>query len=237
MSKTAVKHPAQFSKALIPRFIEILDGYSNVLDPFAGTGGIHKLQEYGFETVGLEIELEWADMHHDTILGNALELTSMFPGKQFDAICTSPCYGNRMADHHNAKDNSLRRTYKHDLGHDLHVDNAGAMQWGDEYRRFHTKAWTACGVVLRPGGLFVLNIKDHIRKKQRQHVAGWHVTTLCRIGFDLLFQEEVVTPGMRFGANGSDRLPAEMIYVLQKPVGSVVTPNKEQKQNRKKKLK
>ena len=76
---------------------------------------------------------------------------------------TSPTYGDRLADHHDARDGSVRHSYKHDLGRDLHPDNSGAMQWGPAYRDFHTAAWVEVRRVLRPGGRFVLNVKDHVR--------------------------------------------------------------------------
>ena len=48
------------------------------------------------------------------------------------------------------------------------------MQWGDAYRSFHVKAWREAWRVLRPGGRFVLNIKDHIRNGERMPVTDWH---------------------------------------------------------------
>jgi hypothetical protein len=179
----------------------------------AGIGRVHELEEYGFDTTGIEIEPEWANMHPHTWLGDATALP--FASDSFDAICVSPCYGNRMADHHDAKDASTRRTYKHDLGRDLHPNNAGQLQWGKQYRAFHILAWTEAIRVLRSGGRFVLNVKDHIRAGKRQYVAGWHVSTLCRLGLDLTFHIEVGTPGMRYGENRDARVP-EMVYVLDK---------------------
>jgi hypothetical protein len=40
-------------------------------------------------------------MHPRTIVGNALQMA--FAGASFDVVVTSPCYGNRLADHHNAR--------------------------------------------------------------------------------------------------------------------------------------
>lgn len=208
-----VSHPARYSKALIPIFAEVLRGYPEVLDPFAGTGLIHRLQEYGFRTTGVEIEPEWASLHPDTRQGDALSLP--FRDRTFDAICSSPCYGNRLADSHKARDASLRRSYTHDLGRKLADNNAGALHWGPKYREFHEQAWLEALRVLRRAGRFVLNIKDHIRAGERQYVAGWHVTTLSRLGLDLLFHFEVETPAMRRGANRDLRLP-EQVYVFEK---------------------
>ena len=38
-------------------------------------------------------------LHHTT--GDSRQMH--YPDGMFDAICTSPTYGNRMADHHNAR--------------------------------------------------------------------------------------------------------------------------------------
>lgn len=225
-----VSHPARYSGALLPIFVELLEEHDagpRVLDPFAGTGGIHELQSGsrafpsgtlfssqrpGFETVGVELEPEWARVHPDTLCASALDLP--FASDTFDAICTSPTYGNRLADHHNASDPHLRRSYTHDLGRKLTPGNSGAMQWGDEYRDFHVRAWNESARVLRPCGLFVLNVKDHIRKGLRQPVAEWHVTTLRRLGFTLLESVDVTTPQLRQGENASLRCP-EQVFVLR----------------------
>ena len=90
---TKIKHPAKYTDVLLPIFEEMLNGCNKVLDPFAGTGKIHSLP---FETVGVEIEPEWAQMSNNTIVGDATDL--QFANCEFDAICTSPTYGNRMAE-------------------------------------------------------------------------------------------------------------------------------------------
>lgn len=210
-----ISHPARYSDALLQIFAELLDGYDLVLDPFAGTGRIHELPN---ATVGIEIEPEWAELHPDTVLGSALDLP--FDDCHFDAICTSPTYGNRLADSHNASDPERRRSYTHDLGRPLDADNSGAMQWGDEYRKFHKRAWSEAVRVLRHGGRFVLNIKDHIRGGEQQLVAAWHVATLVELG--LRFEPEsskgLFTGHLRQGANGALRAGPELVLVFDRGV-------------------
>ena len=98
-------HPAKFSAPVLAAIAEDLREHlapvtlnrsaPRILDPFAGVGGIHKLwPEY--ETVGIELEPEWAATHPSTIVGDARYLP--FDDDDFDAVVTSPCYGNRMAD-------------------------------------------------------------------------------------------------------------------------------------------
>lgn len=210
-------HPAPFSDPIIDTLASRLDGSELVLDPFAGTGRIHELAEReGIgRTVGIEIEPEWAAKHPDTIEGNALDLP--WEDGEIDAIATSPTYGNRMADHHDAKDDSVRLTYTHTLGRPLDPDNSGSLQWGDEYRDFHLRAWNEAVRVLSPGGPFVVNVKDHIRAGEKQEVVAWHIDTLCRrLGLELVALDVIPTKGLMAGENHGLRSPAEIIVTFRK---------------------
>lgn len=212
-----ISHPARFSEALYPVFTAFLVAGDRVLDPFAGTGGIHRLAELvDVETVGVELEQPWVDLHPQTEQGTALDMH--FPDESFDVICTSPTYGNRLADHHDASDPDRRRTYTHDLGRPLSEGNSGAMQWGPQYRLFHRAAWEEALRVLRPGGRFLLNIKDHIRGGKRQAVSAWHATTLLELGCGFVDCVPIVTPNLRFGANSESRL-VELVWVFTKEIG------------------
>ncbi len=211
-------HPAPYSDALLALFRDLLGDLivvgEPILDPFAGTGRIHELRPT-YETTGIEIETEWAALSPHTVLGNALALPTDWTD-EFAAIVTSPTYGNRLADSHNASDPGRRRSYTHDLGRPLDVDNSGAMQWGSEYRFFHRDAWKEAVRCLADDGLFLLNIKDHIRDGNRQQVSRWHIKALESLGLEWEEEHEVPTRGLMAGANHELRAGGEKVYVLRK---------------------
>lgn len=207
-------HPAKYTDVLLTTFARLLRDYPRILDPFGGTGKVFLLEHWLplARIDAVELEPEWAAQHPRTTLGNALHLP--WQASTFDAICTSPTYGNRMADHHNAQDASRRRTYTHVMGRSLHPDNSGALDWGDKYRAFHVAAWTEARRVLRPGGRFVLNIKDHIRSGERQHVTAWHIGALQDLGFTVTEHVKLPCPGMRYGRHGDKRIEYESIIAF-----------------------
>lgn len=218
-----ISHPARYSPELIAAFRDLLHEYSfpgaRILDPFAGTGKIHELHP-DYDTVGIELEAEWANIHPRTQIGNALDLP--FDPDTFDAIVTSPTYGNRLADSHNASDPERRRSYTHDLGRDLSAENSGAMHWRNgtqgsiRYRTFHEKAWDEAVLVLKPGGIFVLNFKDHWRDGALMPVGNWHAWCLGRLGLDYIDSFSISTGSLRQGANGELR-SVELVLVYGKP--------------------
>jgi SAM-dependent methyltransferase len=217
------RHPAPFSDPILDAVAEQLTEVgtpTTVVDPFAGTGRVHELRERAgvIETIGIEIEPEWADSHPDTRQGDALRLSHEVGEDAVDAIVTSPTYGNRMADHHDAKDDSVRHTYKHTLGRDLDPNNSGQMHWGEQYRAFHRQAWSEAVKALKPGGTLTINIKNHMRAGVEQRVVEWHLDTLMHdFGLRLVALNVVATSGLRAGANANNRTPVEFVATLRKP--------------------
>ena len=205
------RHPAKFSETILGAMVEHVHG--RVLDPFAGVGRVHALASVPgvIDTTGVELEVDWARAHPRTIVGNALALP--FRAASFDTVATSPCYGNRLADHHVARDGSERHSYTHDIGHELHPDNAGRLHFGDEYRRFHADAWREVKRVLRPGGIFLLNVCDFISRGQLVPVVAFHRIALQRIGFTQTHEVLTRRSGLRHGANREARAEHEVILV------------------------
>lgn len=214
----AVSHPAKFSDPVLNRIefdLQHLRITGLLLDPFAGVGGIHTVHVAGVRTVGIEIEPEWAASSSGTIVGDALKLP--FSDDLFAAAATSPVYGNRASDHHNARDGSKRITYRHTLGRELSPGNAGQLQWGDKYREFHRAAWRELQRVLRPGGTFFLNVSNHIRDHHEMPVVEFHLAALIDLGFLIRRVEPVPTRRLKFGANRNARVHSEHVVTAVNP--------------------
>lgn len=210
------RHPARYSAALLPLIARYLKPNMRVLDPFGGVGGLAKLAHTSANIIINEIEYPIIAQAQGKARVNANALYLPFGSESFDAIATSPTYGNRMADRALAWNPSRYNTYDRAFGFTLHPHNTGAMNFGAIYCETHRSAWTECFRVLTPGGVFLLNISDHIRNGKRVYVSKWHIETLCDIGFQLNDTHTIKTPRLRYGANHDKRTACEYIFVFQK---------------------
>ncbi len=274
-------HPAKFPKYVLAH-LELyaraearrLGRPAQVFDPFAGVGRIHDLPRRTTSTIAMDIEPEWAACRRPAVVGDATRLP--FAPVSFDIVATSPCYGSRMADHHEAKDScslckgtgvllssagcdeapwccrscgrvdcvcgvlakelrahnegcprcrrlickrcdgagvSKRYTYRHALRRMPHERSAATLEWGGKYRTLHRAAWVEARRVLRPGGLILVNIKNHLRGGDEQLVAEWHERCLDEVGFAVVGTDYLDAPGLRHGANRDVRVPQERVIV------------------------
>lgn len=211
------KHPARYSRGMLKIFAQYMEDGWRVLDPMAGTGKAGRLKHFGKQitVVCNELEPEWAleesvDVWHHTDAAH-MEWAS---DSEFDAIVTSVTYGNRMADKYT--DHTKRLTYTAFLGRALHPANTGGMQWGAAYRAKHLEIYLECLRVLRPGGLFLLNVSDHIRDGRVMPVAAWHRDTLVSLDMTLSDTVALETPRARYGKNYDKRVGCEFIFALKK---------------------
>jgi len=223
---SSVKHPAKYSRGMTDTFRLLLHGYLQkpwkwdtpaILDPFAGVGGIHDLRPE-FATFGVEIEPEWAEQSEYTFCADSTRDMPDHWTDFFQAIVTSPTYGNRMADSHtpSPEDTSTRNTYTHTLGRKLHANNSGKMQFGLDYQELHWKVYRECFRVVEPGGLMIVNTSDFIRNGKIIKVTEWHQSTLVALGFDYLTAMKVPTMRQRMGANSDLRVEGEDIMIFRK---------------------
>lgn len=228
-----VRHPAKFNGKIldsigymVTREGQIANRELVVVDPFAGVGGVHVMPNpmgLGMTRVGVELEWEWAKEGGKLgpmVQGDALRLP--FRDGSVDVVVTSPTYGNRMADKHNARDGSKRNTYTHvmvgETGHGLRSGNSGAMQWGEEYRKFHLAAWAECDRVLGRWGAMVLNVKNHVRKGVVQRVVQWHVGVWRDMDWEIAAQDAVKVSGLREGENYGARVEVEWVFKFHRRI-------------------
>jgi len=215
-----IQHPATYTDSFIPLFAELLKNCDMVYDPFGGTGKLALIKRHGYrgKIFCSELEPEWTNQYCGVdrwFIGDSAK-TDFIKNGYFEAICTSPTYGNRMADHHEARDSSKRITYRHRLGRVLSDENTGKMQWGVNYKEKHIEVYKELNRVLKMEGIFILNISNHIRAGVVVEVASWHKEVLEGLGFVLQDEFSVPTPRMGFGANSHLRVQSETIFVFKK---------------------
>jgi len=203
-----VRHPAKFSRVLLPVLARYVYPSDLVLDPFGGSGGVARLN---CRAVVHELQLRVLVHARGArrVCGNGLHLP--FRSCAFDALVTSPTYGNRMADTY--LDDSKRNTYTAGLGR-LHPDNTGAMQWGARYRAVHREIYIECARVLKPAARVVLNVSNHIREGREVDVASFHLAAWGALGYELIETHKIKTPRNRLGRNGGARCEVEFVFVL-----------------------
>lgn len=205
-----VRHPATFSDSILERMAALLleeharhTRHLRVLDPFGGVGKVHRLPGLAgvdATTVAVELEPEWAQ-----VAGG--------PSPQVEGRCPA-CKGSGV---------TLRHTYRHALGRELHRQNAGALQWGHAYRQLHERAWAEALRVLVEGGLAIVNVSNHLRPPAgggpavEQHVVEWHLNTWLRLGCSLAGAWPVATSRLRHGANHSARVEQEFVLAFRTP--------------------
>ena len=216
-----MQHSAKYSDVFIPIFADLLKDCEVVLDPMAGTGKLAMIKEFGFrgKVVCNDIESEWKngeDYLVDEWHCSDASRMEWAEDNTFDAICTSPTYGNRMADNFVSKDGTRRITYRHYLGHELKEGNTGYMQFGDKYREKHREIYAECLRVLKPGGLMIVNVSNHIRAGVEIPVVDFHKETLESLGAKFEREIQVKTPRMGFGANSKARVEHESILIFRK---------------------
>lgn len=231
MSQSKGRHPAPFNEAFLRYVVsalgdQFLRGPMWLLDPMAGTCRLHRLQGHHGDvlvrTFCSELEPEWTEPSPDPALGftqagvHAFQALhdrtadeKLFAGPRW--IVTSPVWGNRMADHHEAKDESDRLTYRHRLGRPVSEGSSCSMPWGDEYRAWHTTFLRYAYETSLDGERMFIEIGDHLRTVKRTavraQVTAWWIKAGVAAGWHLERAERLSVGRLRKGANHAVRIP------------------------------
>jgi hypothetical protein len=219
-------HPAKFSQVLISHLYDRIRNEPFVVDCFAGTCQLIRVLGLGFtgHLFMVELQPKWMPrlFHPQVTLwpGNALYLP--FPSGSVPCFCSSPCYGNRFSDHHNAKDPYLRESYHHChircTGVELEPGNAGILNFKEpEYKIFHYRHLIEVYRCLAPGGNYILNMSNHMRLQKEIQVVAWWLEAAKVCGFVVDDDLAIRTKRMRKGQNHLERVEHEHIITLRKP--------------------
>lgn len=222
---SAPAHPCQYSGPVLDAMARSLRREAKrlsmgrkqllVLDPCAGTG-LRVMNHPMFdEHAWLGIELEASFIAPEAWWVAPGDMTDVsLPDHVIDVYCTSYVFPNRMTDSfiqaegneweyitysHKARANRNDRTYR------LAPTNAGALRWGEPYRELHSRAIAEGIRVLRHGGLFVVEMKNHMVKGEIIPVTEWFVEEFKRQGCKIERKARVGVPGNRKGANREQR--------------------------------
>ena len=217
-------HPAKFTGEQLFHVWDHLPGYTKkltVFDPFAGVGTVSALHEHdrNITVTGMEIEPEWADQSPIVTTGDSLEYMAT-TRKRYDAVVTSPAYGNRMADSYDGRDGSDRNTYRIALGRELDEENGARFHFtehiSDEYKDFHAEAIEGMVRITRKGGRVIVVVKNFIRDGEVVDVVGWWRGELRRAGLVEMAWIPIEAGGLGYGANRDERVKYEYVLVWEK---------------------
>ncbi len=219
-------HPAKFTTEQLALVYAYLPAFNRkklaVFDPFAGVGTVSALNETNrnIKVVGMEIEPEWADQSPDVMTGDSITYM-MLTRDRYDAIVTSPSYGNRMADSYDGRDGSKRNTYRVALGRSLDEQNAAQFHFShledDEYKEFHREAIQGMVRITRKGGRIILVVKNFIKDGFEMDVVGWWRQELEAAGLQEVAFVPIEAGGLGYGANRDERVKYEYVLVWEKP--------------------
>lgn len=233
------EHPAKWSDSILDKIAEwirmepSLSKNLAILDPCGGVGKIgalrQRLPDHKLRITSNDIEPGWAKQgtawgcDHLTWLDASISRPEWMD--RFDLVITSFTYGNRMSDHHKAKDGSKRFSYFHCYGVDLSHRNTGLYKASqDDYWLLHEEILATIVLSLRPGGRFILNMSDHIKTRK---VGGEKIKEVQRVSarmaalamancFVMEDWIQVATPRLKQGQNHANRMDHENIFIFRK---------------------
>jgi tRNA G10 N-methylase Trm11 len=215
-----MKHPAKYSNHFIPVLANLASKYNlhNIIDVFGGTGKIGLLKSLlpNLYITNNDIEPEWSQMGFENGCDECLTFDvanmSTIEDNKYDAIITSPTYGNGLA----AKTmTGLRYNYSIFLGKVVNENNTGGMCFGKSYKQKHLDCITEMKRILKPSGILILNMKNFIRLGQEVPVVQWWFDSLVAGGFEMLEDIQIPVSSLRHGQNGNIRTKIEHVMVFK----------------------
>ena len=221
-------HPAAWSLPLLDALREIVPP-GIVVDPFGGTGKLALLGQRWRVLCG-DLEPEWVGQAwRYGAKGLRWDATALpLASGSVPAVVTSPAYGNRLADAYaydpcdaGRRSDGTRRSYRGFLGRPLSEGSGAGLQWGDAYRALHERALREFVRVLAPGGMLVVNMKDHVRGGRLQRVCDWWAEALRTAGARVTCRKNIVLAGdqnlARARAQGRLVIDHEELIVAERP--------------------
>ena len=240
-------HPATYPKIVQKTMADIAKKLKikEVLDIFGGVGKIGKLKEYGFNGKILANEIEPSWKGQDTISlmrSNGVDVPMIGDSRKLnlydnsvESIFTSPTYGNLMG----LKSPKKTDSYTAFAGGKLNEGNTGGEVWGPKYENLHKDIYKEAYRIIKPGGYFVLNMKDKpvsaanardnwipLKKStvkvedKIMKATDWHINELIKLGFKPIERTRIEEPTNNIGRQRFTRgltVGYEDIVVLQKP--------------------
>ena len=221
------KHHTRYHPKIIEAIQQRIGHSKRILDPMAGTfERLRELERYEngwHQTHGIELENEWVIGYPHPRLrqGDARDLP--FDNEYFDCVVVSPSYGNRDSDKTGDWwDNDDRLTYAAALRRNVSANSLCQPFDNPVYKSGHTHAWAESTRVLKTGGMFFINLKNHIKAGRIIPVSQWHREILRDIlKYVEIDDAAIPTPGRFSGANSGTRAEfAEKLYVFRKSESS-----------------
>ncbi len=215
-----VTHPAKFTTEQLFHIWDHLPSYQDkitVFDPFAGVGTVTILSHYdrNITVTGMEIEREWADQNIHIMTGDSIAYMALTRDR-YDAVVTSPAYGNRMADSYDGRDGSKRNTYRVALGRPLDEQNGARLAFNGKYKDFHSRAIEGMVRVTKDGGRVIVVVKNFIRDGELVDVVDWWRSELAANLLTEVAFIPIEAKGLGYGANRDERVKYEYVLVWEK---------------------